>query len=219
MRRSIAVSLFALTIISAGTPKLAAGQPEADSAGNCFAGRALPHCKTFWITEWGFYQPLTSTEFVQRYETTTFDVEDFGNHLGVDVGLMSNLNSRQAIGGVFHLGVSQGWRTGLKGRYRHWLSGERKRVVDLSAGVLRAPMRDQFPDFDTQGVGVTGDVSLGLGNWIAVTIRGDALRGGGRTAAATYGGVRLGSYAGIAATALTGFYVLLIYVAYSGAGT
>jgi hypothetical protein len=175
----------------------------------------MPKCTTFWLTEFAYYRRFTGTGFIQDFETASFDMPDLEDHYSWDIGLMSNRSPRTAIGGTLHLGGGgSGMRIGLKARHRRWIAG--KGVVDLSAGVLRAGIRARYPELNTPAYGITGDAAIGWRDWAALTVRGDVLRGSGRTASAVYGGVRVGSYAAIVGTVAAALYIALIVAAYGG---
>jgi hypothetical protein len=108
-------------------------------------------------------------------------------------------------------------RFGLKGRYRHWIP--ERRFVEVSAGPFGIATHAPFSEPSAIGFGLTGDLTVGWRDWIAVTARGDAVRGSGHTAGAVYGGVRLGSYPGIVATAAVAAYIGLLLALIGGEGT
>lgn len=198
MRQSpFAVGLGALyTLCVAIVPTSAAAQATADNGSACLATQPLPECRTFWLTEVGYYRPVIGTGSTQRNQTAGIGGPGLAKYYSWELGRMSNRSRRTAVGGTFLIGMEG--RFGLKGRYRRWMPN--RGFVDVSAGALRAMIHLPAPQFDTPGYGITGDVALGWRDWAAITVRADALRGGGRTAGAVYGGVRLGSYPAIAAT-------------------
>lgn len=86
-----------------------------------------------------------------------------------------------------------GLRVALKGRYRRWLG--RYAAFDAGAGVLRAqvePEQTAGPMESSYGYGVTGDVTVGLTDWVSLSGRGDIVWSEGESVHALYGGVRLG---------------------------
>src|SRR5687767_6650484 len=204
-----------LQLVAMSTVAEAQAPPESESG--CFVGKPMPRCKTFWLTELGYYHRAMGTGFIQEFETASFDRPDLGNHYTLDIGFMSNRGPRTAIGGTVHLGADgSGVRIGLKGRHRRWIAG--KGVMDVSAGVLRAGIRAPYPELNEAAYGLTGDVALGWRDWAALTVRADVLRGDGRTVSALYGGVRFGSYPAIVGTVAAAAYLALLFAAY-GAGT
>lgn len=219
MRRSL-LAVGLLTVCLAGDAKGQSVVPARDTIQakpRCFTGRPLPRCKTFWLTEVGSYRAMAGTEFTQQFEPSySFKLPHLHDHLSWEVGVMANRNQRSAVGGTVLAGLERqgAARLGLKGRYRHWL-GEQG-MLDVSGGALRASMRLPHPEPPATAYGITGDVALGWRDWAAITVRGDALRGEGRTVSAVYGGVRLGSYPAIVATAVFAAYFALLMAAYSG---
>jgi hypothetical protein len=202
-----------LQLVAMSTVAKAQAPPESESV--CFVGKPMPRCKTFWLTEFGYYHRALGTGFIQDFETASFDRPDLDNHYAWDIGFMSNRSPLTAIGGTVHLGADgSGVRIGLKGRHRRWIAGNG--VMDVSAGVLRAGIRAPYPELNEAAYGVTGDVALGWRDWAALTVRADVLRGDGRTVSALYGGVRLGSYPAIVGTVAAAAYLALLLFAYGG---
>jgi hypothetical protein len=186
-------------------PLLAAearGQPTGRPPGVCFRGRPASVCRAFWVTEIGYYQRLAASKVKGVLPPAPPTQPHLNSHVSWELGGMVNRGRARAVGATVLVGFDDlGHRVGVKARYRRWL-GEHVRTLDLSAGVLRAYSTDSYPDLPAAAYGATGDVSLGWGDWIAVTARADVLRGRtSRVVSAGYGGVRLGSYAALAATA------------------
>lgn len=197
-------------------PSAAVAQAARDSAAFCFTGRPLPRCKTFLLTEFGRYWLMTGTEFSQQRDMYTFDLPDLDGHISWEIGAMSNLNPNSAAGGTILFGIDgNGGRLALKGRYRRWLGDQG--MLDASAGALRASLRPH-PNLSAIGYGITGDVALGWRDLAALTVRAEALSSGDRTVGGVYGGVRLGSYPAIIATAALAALIALFIASY-GAGT
>lgn len=216
MRQSLVrLAIYAVSILQlVTTPPVAKAQASSKGA-ECFVGRPMPMCKTFWLTEFGYYRRAMGTGFIQDFQTASFERSNLDHHYSWEIGVMSNRSPRTAIGGTLHLGADgSGVRVGLKGRHRRWIAG--KGVMDASAGVLRAAVRAPHPTLTAPGYGVTGDVAIGWRDWAAITVRGDVLRGDGRTVSALYGGVRVGSYPAIVGTVAAAAYIALLFAAYAG---
>lgn len=192
--------------------------PAPDSApppGSCFRGRPLPRCRSFWITEASYSWRVGGSSFNYSDVFVLPRLQDLDGHFSWDVGYMKNVDPRQAFGGTVMAGTGDaGIRLAAKGRYRLWLD-DRQNSVDVSLGVLTAGVRS--PRFSTteRGVGITGDVTLGFGDYVGVTAKVEAVRTRQRTAAALFGGVRLGSYPAIAASAIGAVGLLLLIAAIS----
>jgi hypothetical protein len=203
-------ALFTLRVVI--VPANVGAQTTPDSGSVCFEARPLPECKTFWLTEAGYYRPVIGTGSTQRNQTAGFDGPELARYYSWELGGMSNRSRRTAVGATFLIGMEG--RFGLKGRYRRWLPN--RGFVDASAGALRAMVHLPAPHFDTPSYGITGDVALGWRDWAAITVRADALRGGGRTTAALYGGVHLGSYPAVLATAAAIAYGVCLGASFAG---
>ena len=211
--RRILCGLYAVML-----PALAAAQAAPDTGKACFTARPLPECRTFWLTEIGYYWSAFGPEAARPGSSPGDRQPDLNSHGSLELGLMSNRNPRTAVGGTAFIGTGGSTlRYGLKGRYRHWISD--RRFAEVSAGPVG--VSSHWPDSPrwSSGVGITGDVSLGWRDWVAVTARAEAVRGRGHTRGAVYGGVRLGSYPAIVATAAVAAYIALIVALLSGEGT
>lgn len=199
-------------------PTAAAAQATPDTAAVCFAGRPLPYCRTFWLTEVGYYRSAFGPQAAQPNSPPGDRQPDLNSHGSLELGLMSNRDPRTAVGGTAFIGIGGSTlRYGLKGRYRRWIS--ERRFAEVSGGPVR--ISSHWPDSPlwSSGVGITGDVSLGWRDWVAVTARAEAVRGGGHTRGALYGGLRLGSYPAIVATAAVAAYIGLLLALIGGEGT
>src|SRR5204863_210263 len=95
---------------------------------DCYRGRPLPPCRSFWITEFGLLgrlnalpEPRTTVDPFFRWE----------------VGGMQNRNERTAFGATIVIEADDlGSRYGITPRYRRWLAPSL--ALDLSAGGLDA---------------------------------------------------------------------------------
>lgn len=202
----------------------------------CFRGRALPHCSHFLLIEAGYYHRLAGSKHaaLDTNEITrdAIDNLDRDSHFSWELGYMRNLDGRNAMGGALLVGTGDaGARFGVKGRYRRWVGAEGTGRLDFGAGVLRGGMRDRVPNpyrpsatdpltivADVPAYGVTADVTYDIGDLIGVSTRVELMRAeGGRTGTAVFGGVRLGSYSAIVASAAAGAgLVWLIYAITKG---
>jgi hypothetical protein len=201
-----------------GVATVATGQATLDTAAACFAGGPLPQCKTFWITEVGYYHRAIGGGAIQDFPSGVFRRPDLDDHFKWELGRMSNRSQRSAVGGaLFFGGGGSNWRFGVDGRYRRWLGG--RSSLDLSAGPLGVVTRSPYSQPSTRGYGISGGVALGWNDWAALTVNADAVRGRGRNAGAVYGGVRLGSYPAMGATAAIAAYVGLLLLLLGGEGT
>jgi hypothetical protein len=188
------------------------GQSTAKPPGVCFRGRPTTVCRAFWVTEAGYYQRLVATGVKEVLPPAQRTLAHLNSHASWEIGGMVNRGQSRAVGATVLVGFDDlGHRLGVKGRYRRWLGGH-ERTLDLSGGVLRAYSTDSYPDLPAAAYGVTGDVSLGWGDRIAVTAQADLLRGrSGRAVSALYGGVRLGSHLAIGATVIAVLVGVIVF--------
>ena len=199
-------------------PALAGAQAAPDTGKACFAARPVPECKTFWITEVGWYHRAFGSGSIQNVPAGVYARPELNGHLSWELGLMSNRSRGIAVGGTLLVGGGGGsWRFGLNGRYRRWL-GERS-SIDVSAGPLGVVTHAPYSQPHRAAYGMNAAVALGWRDWAAVTVSADAVRGGGHNATAVYTGVRLGSYPAIVATAAVAAYIGLLLALLSGEGT
>src|SRR2546429_9638941 len=76
----------------------------------CFRGRPLPHCSSFWITEFGIGARLSS------------DRSAGGPLFGWELGGMKNQGRKNAFGAALFVEASgEGGGLGVRPRYRRWL--------------------------------------------------------------------------------------------------
>jgi hypothetical protein len=170
---------------------LAAPVPaQSPGSRSCVHGTPLPSCRSFWIIEGEYLQPIVATTPVGSERPY------LGYHVAGQLGLMINRESA-ARGVVLTGGISKpGPRWGLLVRERRWLTGTHN--VDFSVGLIKATVRSpreaalyRKPALDAYGI--TGDVSLGWRDYAQITLRGDMVRSDEATSSALYGGARLGS--------------------------
>ena len=188
-----ATILVAVLAIAPFTSVTAQEPPQAQRSQRawCFRGRPLPTCRSFWITEAGYGYALTGSN--RHYATW-------------ELGLMTNLDERWAVGGTFLAGIAFGdgarVGVGLKPRFRLWLDSSTS--VELSPGVLLAGSEGQFPRF-------TGHVSVNFQDRLALTSQLEVLDN-----VAWYVGVKLGSKAGLIATGVEAAAPLVLVIAIIG---
>jgi hypothetical protein len=157
----------------------------------CFRGRPLPHCRTFWLTEFG--------------------VSPFDGMFGWELGGMRNLGTHSAVGGTLYLRVDGGTAYGVKPRFRRWLSPVV--ALDVSPGVIiLAGARNS--------VGFAGHAGVSLGDLLAFTLQAETVPPGfdaGKRIRLS-GGARLGAGPG-AITGIAGLALLAVYAVACGGGT
>lgn len=169
----------------------------------CVLGRPEPSCETLLVAQFTFYPR------VQKYS-------DIDPAYEWEFGALVNSGRSQALGATVVLGGDgNGIRTALKGRYRRWVG--RYVALDASGGVAyaRRDVADPASADHEPALGVTGDLTLGLTDWVSVGVRGDLLWSGSdrEPEGVTYGAVRLGTIPGLVA----GIVALAVLGAVGGA--
>ena len=199
MGRYAVVGSCILTTLAVATP--GAGQvPHSDSlAGQtCFRARPQPRCTMFWVTEFSV---------TPRLNANSSGGGGPNYYYTWDLGAMANSGAHTALGGaVFLGGEDDGFRVGLRFRYRRWISSTT--TFDVSPGVLvaggdnkRAP---RWPGF-------TGSVAVMHRDLVGLAAQLELVPDSARAVeAAWYGGVRFGSYAGIVLSVVGPLLVLVI---------
>lgn len=189
--RLLACAATLACALSLALPTRAAAQENAEEPRDfCSVGRPQPSCKAVLFAQFSFYPRIpVDSDLQSPYEW--------------EIGVLTNRGPAQAIGGTVVLGNDlNGFRTALKGRYRRWLG--RYAALDAAGGLALAT-RDWPPTgTDRTAVGLTGDVALGLTDWVSVGVRGDLLWSDLDRAPATgtYATVRVGTRPGIVASVL-----------------
>src|SRR2546430_13040187 len=162
----------------------AAAAQTPSRAHDCYRGRPLPPCRSFWITEFGLLgrlnalpEPRTTLDPFFRWE----------------VGGMQNRNERSAFGATIVVEADDlRSRYGVTPRYRRWLAPGL--ALDLSAGVLVAGSDDfQFPGF-------VGQVAVLGGDYVGAALQVETFCHFGRRDVGVYGGLKFGSVPGVIAS-------------------
>lgn len=184
-------------------PGRIAAQDTGETRRFCFFGRPVPACETVLVAQFTYYPR------VQRFSRLNPAYE-------WEFGALVNRGTTQALGATVVLGGDgNGIRTALKGRYRRWAG--RYVALDASGGVAyaRRDVADPSSPAHEPALGVTGDVALGLTDWVSVGVRGDLMWSGmdREPEAATYGAVRLGTLPGL----IAGMAALAVVMAAGGA--
>jgi hypothetical protein len=219
------VVTLALACVAMHTPAAAQIEPAPSPRGFCWTARPLEVCRTFFVAEAGAYTALASTRYTRRgFDGRTTRSMHLTGHAGWEVGVMRNVSSRDAVGAAVLAGAdANGERIALKGRYRRWMRGNS--AMDVGAGVMFARAAQPYEDPQAEGnlhvpvAGLTGDVAVGLTDWVGVSVRGDLLVDkDGESANAVYGGVKLGTRPGLVATALPLVLGVVAYLVFAGSG-
>lgn len=179
----------ACLLVLLALPDAAAAQDADEARRFCVLGRPEPSCETLMVAQFTYYPRI------QRYG-------DLDPAYEWELGALVNRGRTQALGATVVLGGDgNGIRTALKGRYRRWVG--RYAALDASGGVAyaRRDVADPSSADHEPALGVTGDLTLGLTDWMAVGVRGDLMWSGldREPARVTYGAVRLGTVPGLVA--------------------
>lgn len=159
----------------------------AGSAGaDCFRGRPLPECRSFWITE-------SSAMF--RPDNRNGDKWHSKLYFLVNLGWMVNRSERSALGGLVSLGfddVCNDWRLYLGVRLRRWVAGET--AVDITAGIPVSATHTAFPS-------LYAELSAMQSDRIGAAVRMEMITSEYSSArsVAWYGGLKLGAEPGTVA--------------------
>lgn len=207
MSNSIRITCLCLSVFSVAA---VANAQAADTGGNCFRGRPLPECRSFWITELGYFRTALGSESPTTANPSGEDA--LKSHTALAVGLMRNRSATRADGYTAELGINnRGLRVAGSRRYRFWLPSQQQ--LDLSLGAVHTSVRG-FTRGKAPGNGLTADVSYGLADLVAGTLRADVVRADRHTFGAVYTGVKVGSYstllAGVGAVLYIGILALLL---------
>jgi hypothetical protein len=188
MMRSGAVCALLMAPAIARAQQVAAADQPAPQAGAaegkaCFQPRALPVCRSFWVTEFGVQLFLSQPPGIndQRRVMATWEL-----------GWMKNRSTGDAVGASVFLSTNDNaMRSGVRARYRRWLGSES--AVDVSPALIVFQSND---DLETRArLGAALQAGVTFHDWIGLTSQVEAAEGGVRFQT----GVRVGGYPGAAA--------------------
>lgn len=171
-------------------------QPMERPPSFCFRGRALPGCQWFTFAEFA-----ASTRLADRNRFT--DTPRF--YVSGEIGALYNASPRSAVGGGLYMGADDdGWRLGIRPRYRYWIAD--RWAVDAAAGVLVAGELDLF---EGSWPGLTAQVGVGWQDLVALTTQLEVIGTTQGTWANWYVGIQAGSFAALAAAPILWLIALL----------
>jgi hypothetical protein len=186
MIRSAAVCALLMAPATAGAQQVAAADlpaPQAAAAEGkaCFQPRALPVCRSFWVTEFG----------VQLFLSQPPGINDQRRVMGTwELGWMKNRSSGDAVGASVFLSTNDNaMRSGVRARYRRWLGSES--AVDVSPALIVFQSSDDLETHARLGAALQAGVTFH--DWIGLTSQVEAAQGGVRIQT----GVRVGGYPGL----------------------
>jgi len=185
MRRAAALGAVLMASASAAAAQQVAealpARPPAAEGKACFQPRALPVCRSFWVTEFG----------VQVFLSQPPGINDQRRVMGTwELGWMKNRSSGDAVGASVFLSTNDNaMRSGVRARYRRWLGSES--AVDVSPALIVFQSND---DLETRArLGAALQAGVTFHDWIGLTSQVEAAEGGVRFQT----GVRLGGYPGL----------------------
>ncbi len=199
MRASLVLLLSSMLLPTALPAQQSGGalvQPAEGPPSFCLRGSALPRCQWFTFAEFA-----VSTRLADQNRLT--DTPRF--YVSGEIGALYNIGARSALGGgAFLAGDDDGWRLGVRPRYRYWI-GEAW-SLDASLGVLFAGDLDLF---EGTWPGLTAQVGVGWQDLLALTSQLEIIETTQGTWTNWYVGIQAGSYAALAAAPILWFITLL----------
>ncbi len=98
------------------------------AAQDCWRGEPSPHCRSFWVTEFGIFWRLDGIS----QEIRSDEIYDYG--IRYEIGPMFNMNEKYALGGTVTMTGTGENSFGVHGRLRYWMN--RNWSLDISPGVI-----------------------------------------------------------------------------------
>ena len=205
--------LIRVAILVAAVTPIETAAAQADTMPPlCWRPRPGPVCPAYIPTEFGFEYPVLSTSVAPQ----GYKVKDFGGRFVMAIGLMKNLDTTAAVGGLFALGTSEyGWgRLRAEARYRRWIGDWAG--VDVGFGVAQRRLEPETGNTDVRARGLTAGVGLDF-PYVGMDFRIDALRGGGRSRTGSFVGIHANSQAAPSAAIVGAIAGLAAALAIAGA--
>lgn len=141
----------------------------------CWRPRPAPACRAYYPTEFTVELPLASTSAPIGASRE----DDFARRYVSAVGLMRNLGTSAALGGMLGMDVDEYRGPGLtrvEGRYRQWVGS--RAGVDLGVGFAQRWVPTGNVSEPVRARGLTAGIALDF-PYGGVDVRVDRLRGGG----------------------------------------
>jgi hypothetical protein len=206
---------------------IVAARSEARAQGLCFKGPIRPQCSGFLIFEGSAAVARGGTDERAPFQvpigngntlTSFVHYRDLPGYYSGSLGYLRVMDPRTAIGAVGELGfsntsdVGNARRFALTGRWRRQLSNF---SFDAGAGplfaqVFSAPANGCCVERKL-GYGGTVETALLYRGYAGLTAGADVINGAGRTSAGVHAGVRVGSYGAVAASAVTGLLMGVLW--------
>lgn len=162
----------------------------------CFRGRPLPGCQWFTFAEFAVSSRIADQNRFAETPRVYYSGE---------IGALYNVGARSAVGGgVFLAGDDDGWRLGIRPRYRYWVASGWS--VDAAAGVLVAGDLDLF---EGTWPGLTAQLGVGWQDLVALTTQVEIIGTTQGTWTNWYVGAQAGSFAALAAAPILWLITIL----------
>jgi hypothetical protein len=150
----------------------------------------------FWITEAGALYRFDNADAIGYNDEKLFEKL----YYSWELGLMGNLDNRNAVGGTMYLGFDNflnDTRIGFKARYRRWLAS--RFSLDFAPGLITSKKADRS--------GFVASIGINHNDTFVLAVQLEILKWKktGETDYIWYGGLRAGSYPGIAMAAIFAF--------------
>ena len=181
---------------------------EHATAQHCFRGKPCPQCRWFWITDSNFMYRLWSSEDARERNTGSNVLFSF------DLGVMHNHSERSALGASISGGYDQGYEQGQIGarlRYRRWLN--RPFSFEYAPGIMVNTGKGHYKGFSNL-------LAITAADLVALSMRIDFMKYSRESSyqVCTYGGITLGSYAGIAGAVGVSAVIIGVAIAFASSG-
>lgn len=198
--RALAALLLGTLLIPTTLPAQRSGgtlvQPMERPPSFCIRGRPLPGCQWFPLAEIAVSTRLADRN---RFE----DTPRF--YVSGEIGALYNVSARSAVGGGVYLGGDDdGWRLGIRPRYRYWVADGWS--LDVAAGVLLAGELDLF---EGTWPAFTAQVGVGWQDLVAVTTQVEVIETTQGTWTNWYLGLQAASYAALVAAPIAWLIAIL----------
>jgi len=165
-------------------PGALAGQQSGNTPGFCLRGRPLPRCQWY---------PLAEVALSTRLADQNRNQTPARFYISGELGALYNLSARSALGGGAYLGADDdGWRLGIRPRYRHWIADGW--TADAALGVLFAGELDLY---EGTWPGLTAQVGVGWQDLVALTTQLEIIGTTQGTWVNWYAGLQAASFAAL----------------------
>lgn len=183
---------------------------EYATAQHCFRGKPCPQCRWFWITDSNFMYRLWSSGDGREGDISSTRRLLFS----FDLGVMHNRSERGALGASISAGYEQGCEQGQIGvrlQFRRWM--RRPFSFEYAPGIVVNTGKGQHKGFSNL-------LAISAADLVALSMRIDFMKYSRESGyqVCTYGGITLGSYAGIAGAVGVSAVIVGVALAFANSG-